>query len=44
MDSVHMNLGKLQEIVSDREAWGITVHGVAKSQTPERLNNNKVLV
>ena len=28
-----MNLGKLQEIVKDREAWRAAVHGVAKSWT-----------
>ena len=32
-DSVDMNLGKLQEIVRDREAWRVAVHGVMKSQT-----------
>ena len=32
-DSIHMNLGKLQEMVRDREAWCAAVHGVAKSQT-----------
>ena len=31
--AMDMNLGKLQEIVKDREAWGAAVHGVAKSQT-----------
>ena len=31
--SVDMNLSKLQEVVKDREAWGATVHGVAKSGT-----------
>ena len=33
IDSVDMNLGKLQEIVRDREAWHAAVHGVGKSQT-----------
>ena len=33
IDSKHMNLSKLQELVLDREAWGAAVHGVTKSQT-----------
>ena len=32
-DSMDMNLGKLQEMVRDREAWRAAVHRVAKSQT-----------
>ena len=32
-DAMNMNLGKLQEMVKDREAWCTTVHGVAKSWT-----------
>ena len=30
-DAMDMNLGKLQELVRDREAWSATVHGVTKS-------------
>ena len=30
-DSIDMGLGKLQELVVDREAWRSAVHGVAKS-------------
>ena len=32
-DSVDMDLGRLWELVMDREAWSAVVHGVAKSQT-----------
>ena len=31
IDSMDMNLGKLWDMVRDREAWCVTVHGVPKS-------------
>ena len=43
-DSMAMGLGKLQELVTDREAWCAEVHGVAKSRTQlsdrTELNHN----
>ena len=33
IDSMDMSLSKLWEIVKDREAWHVAVHGVTKSQT-----------
>ena len=38
MDSMDMNLSKLQETVKDRKAWHAAVHGITKSQN----NNNEI--
>ena len=39
-DSVGMSLSKLREMVKDWKAWHAAVHGITKSDTTERLNNN----
>ena len=33
IDSMHISLGELRELVMDREAWHAAIHGVTKSQT-----------
>ena len=33
IDSMDISLGKLRELVMDREAWRVAVHGFVKSQT-----------
>ena len=43
-DSMNMNLGKLQEMVRDREAWCAAIHGVTKRHdlvTEQQQDQNK---
>ena len=43
-DAMDMNLGKLQEVVKEREAWCTAVHGVAGSDMTGWLNNYGVCI
>ena len=37
-DTVDMGLGRLRELVMDKETWHAEVHGIAESDMTERLN------
>ena len=39
-DSMDMSLGKLRELVVDREAWHAAVHGVKSSWIQQQVNND----
>ena len=43
-DSLDMSLGKLREIVKDREAWRAAVHGVTELDMTAQLNNSKLML
>ena len=44
LDAMDMNLGKLLEMVRDREDWHAAVHGVPELDMTGQLNNNNIVL
>ena len=44
INSMDMSLSKLREMVKDREAWHVSVHGFAKPDMTKQLNNHTTYI